>query len=61
MCLTLFGKMFHVIYHFHFDSFYSPVDTKRHISCEPCLEKVSGGFDPKTMQVIYDNVSSYFE
>ncbi|KAK3780846.1 hypothetical protein RRG08_059489 [Elysia crispata] len=29
-----------------------PVDMKRHISCEPCLAKVSGGFDPKTMQVV---------
>ncbi|GFR65881.1 mitochondrial inner membrane protease atp23-like protein [Elysia marginata] len=32
-----------------------PVDVKRHISCEPCLDKVSGGFDPKTMQLCVKN------
>ncbi|KAH9496343.1 Mitochondrial inner membrane protease atp23 [Bulinus truncatus] len=29
-----------------------PVDLTRHISCEPCRDKVNGGFDPKAMQVV---------
>ena len=29
----------------------SEVDLRRHISCENCLEKVNGGFDPTTNQV----------
>ncbi|XP_005096260.1 mitochondrial inner membrane protease ATP23 homolog [Aplysia californica] len=29
-----------------------PVNMERHVSCETCLEKVSGGFDPKSMQVV---------
>ncbi|KAL8577239.1 hypothetical protein ACOMHN_034265 [Nucella lapillus] len=28
------------------------VDLRRHISCENCLEKVNGGFDPTTNQVV---------
>ncbi|KAK7484322.1 hypothetical protein BaRGS_00024447 [Batillaria attramentaria] len=28
------------------------VNLRRHISCEPCLEKVNGGFDPTTNQVV---------
>ncbi|KAH9496345.1 Mitochondrial inner membrane protease atp23 [Bulinus truncatus] len=29
-----------------------PVDLTRHISCEPCRDRVNGGFDPKAMQVV---------
>ncbi|XP_059145068.1 mitochondrial inner membrane protease ATP23 homolog [Physella acuta] len=33
-------------------SYGCPVDKDRHISCERCTDRVSGGFDPKTMQVV---------
>ncbi|CAG5125429.1 unnamed protein product [Candidula unifasciata] len=34
------------------ESYGCPVDVKRHISCETCIRGVSGGFDPKSMQVV---------
>ncbi|CAL1539910.1 unnamed protein product [Lymnaea stagnalis] len=34
------------------ESYGCPVEFSRHISCEPCLGTVSGGFDPKSMQVV---------
>ncbi|BFZ08630.1 hypothetical protein BsWGS_11669 [Bradybaena similaris] len=34
------------------ESYGCPVNMGRHISCETCIKGVSGGFDPKTMQVV---------
>lgn len=31
--------------------FYSPIDIRRHISCEVCDYSVSGGYDPELNQV----------
>lgn len=32
---------------------FSPVDIRRHISCEVCDYSVSGGYDPELNQVIF--------
>ena len=34
-----------------FDLFFSEIDYSRHVSCEPCLARVNGGYDPKANQV----------
>ena len=36
---------------------FSEINLRRHISCENCLERVNGGFDPTTNQV---NKTFYF-
>lgn len=33
-------------------NFLSPIDIRRHISCEICHESVTGGYDPETNQVV---------
>lgn len=35
-----------------FHLFYSPIDLRRHISCEICDESVTGGYDPEMNQIV---------
>lgn len=45
---TIEENLFYFVYLILFPS---EVNLRRHISCESCLEKVNGGFDPSTNQV----------
>ena len=38
----------------------SPVDLRRHVSCEPCIGRVNGGYDPQTNQVRNGEINRYF-
>jgi hypothetical protein len=40
---------------------YSEIDLRRHIACEVCDIKVSGGYDPQLNQVRCHVVKSYFK
>lgn len=32
--------------------YFSPIDLRRHISCEVCDESVTGGYDPDLNQIV---------
>ena len=41
------------------DVVYSNFDPPRHISCENCVTKVNGGYDPKNNQVCASHSASH--